>query len=108
MVTWTVISPDMWGHVHADCEADCPCGGPEADCCDNCGEWENDRHKVGTIEAEPDATDDMLVWLLFEGGFLTDHGRKLAEVEDHVGDGREVDVVDKEGRKLFVLSREEA
>lgn len=113
LVTWTVISPDMWGHVPSDCaEHGCPCVGyePDADHDDNacdCYEWENDRHKVGTIEAEDSAEDDHLVWLLLEGGFLTDEGRKVAKVEDY-SDGYEVDVVDDMGRKLFVLQKEEA
>lgn len=117
LIRWLVLSVDMWGHVSADC-----CPSYECDCCDETqsepGEWshdddacecheeENDRHKVGTIEAEETVEDDHLVWLLFEGGFLTDKGRKVAKVEDY-SDGYELDVVDDKGRKLFVLQKEE-
>ncbi len=121
LVTWNVISPDMWGHVAADCaEHGCPCVGYEPDAgdgspreaCDHddnaceCSEWENGRFKSGVIEAQEDASDKELIKLLYEGGFLTREGKDVAKVEDY-SDGYEVDVVDDAGRKLFVLQKVE-
>jgi hypothetical protein len=106
MVTWIVISPEMWGHVHADCDDSCPCGGPEEDCCDRCGEWENNRHKVGEFEASDESSDDELVTALFAEGFLTEKGHSMAMIDDY-SDGFEVAVLDDMGRKLFVLQRKE-
>lgn len=106
MSTLTVISPDMWGHVHADCEASCPCGGPEADCCEQCEYWENDRHTVGSIEVAPEAEDSAMIEALIAGGFLKEEARDKAEIQD-LSDGHEYDVVDKAGRKVFVLQSTE-
>lgn len=106
MTTWIVISLDMWGHVHADCEEDCPCGGPDADCCDHCGEEENNRHKVGAIEAADEATDAELIELLISEGFLAELARNKVALDDY-SDGYEIDVVDDDGRKLFVLQKKD-
>lgn len=121
LVIWNVISPDMWGHVSADCaDHGCPCIGYEPDTGDGspreaadhdentceCHEWENDRHKVGTIETATDAKDEDIIEALYEAGFLSRLGRDVAKVEDYLG-GDEVDVVDDAGRKLFVLQKEE-
>lgn len=116
MVTWIVISPDMWGHVHADClDHTCPrcvTQDPETGVCTHdddrcdCGEWENNRHACGEIEALADADDSALVAALVDAGFLSEKGREIATIDDY-SDGFELDILDDAGRKLFVLQRKE-
>jgi hypothetical protein len=115
--TWIVISPDVWGHVGADCCAayDCPCvddgvgeGEPTHDddaceCHEECNNW----FKVGKIEVPKDASGKAILDALAEG-FLTRKGREECTLEDyangcldvHDGAGRlvlQLEIVEEEG-----------
>lgn len=111
---YVVYSLDIWGHVAADCiQWGCPCvlgDDPSAlqhddnacDCTEDC----NEQFRVGEIEVSEDATDDAILNALADDGFLTELGRKVAEIDDY-SDGP-LDVNDNDGRRLFHLIPEDA
>ena len=113
-VTWNVINPDMWGHVPADCSGayGCKCVKTvddkdvhDDDHCE-CHEEENDRRKCGSFELDEDADDAAIIRALVEEGFFNEKALTRTKVEDF-SDGYEIDIVDNDGRKLYVLQRED-
>ena len=108
---YQVISPDVWGHVSADCCAsfDCPCiAGDEHD--DNaceCSEDVNDWHKVGAIDVADDGSDAAILDALGEA-YLTREGRAVATLDDYNGMGEHIDVCDEQGRLLLQLEQVES
>ncbi len=105
---YTVFALDMWGHVSADCkDHGCPCvkGDEHDDDACSCHEDMNDRSKVGTIEVEGD-TDEAILDALLSDSFLSISGHQTCKVED-TGDGMSLDIVDREGRRIFYLETDE-
>jgi len=108
---WHVISPDMWGHVPSDCcqSYGCNCvaddGTHDDETC-GCHEFENDRHTVGSLDLSEDAPDADFIRALVIEGFLTDAALTEATIND-IGDGFELDIHDKEGRKVLVIQQAE-
>jgi hypothetical protein len=110
MKTYTVLSLDMRGHVPADCcgAYECPCVNEAGEHDDNaceCHEDMNASYKCGTLEVEDTSDADILDALLV-AGYLTPHGRMIADVDDY-SDGSQFDIVDSDGRKLFSLRHDE-
>lgn len=114
MVKYEVFSLDMWGHVSADCtDHDCPCVSTDEegnathddDRCD-CHEDMNDRFRTLSIEVPDSPTDEQILDALGEW-HLSEHGRKVASIDDANGMGEDLAVVDTEGRMLFTLTKAE-
>lgn len=137
VIRYHVFSLDMWGHVSADCcqGYGCPCMVKCPDCdegiqdCDQCAshvcdtckgketihddnacechEDMNNRHKVGTIQVRESDSDSLILQTLRDDEYLSDEGLAKCSIEDCNGMGEDLDIVDKEGRRIFQLERVE-
>ncbi len=111
-IRYTVYSLDMWGHVPAEC-----CSGYSCTCIEvneetgkethddnacTCCEEMNDKFRQGEIEVFDGMTDAQIILALYNCGFLSDHGKDVASVDDYT-DGSMLDILDDKGGKILSL-----